>query len=76
MRIAIDYNAALRQVAGIGRYTRELVHALADIDSGDEIVLFYAARDLPRGGAALDALLQLQAVHPLVAAVPIPLSER
>ena len=76
MRIAIDYNAALRQVAGIGRYTRELVRALAELDSGDDLVLFYAARDLPRGGAALDALLQLQASHPRVAAVPIPLPER
>lgn len=76
MRIAIDYNAALRQVAGIGRYTRELVRALSDLGSGDELVLFYAARDLPRNGPALEALRQLQSTNPRVVAAPIPLPER
>lgn len=42
MRIAIDYTPAANQVAGIGRYTRCLVQALADIDSENEYVLFYA----------------------------------
>ena len=76
MRIAIDYNAALRQVAGIGRYTRGLVRALAELRSGDELVLFYAARDLPRSPSGLDALLELQAANLKVTSVPIPLSER
>lgn len=76
MRIAIDYNAALRQVAGIGRYTRELVGAFAELATGDEIILFYADRDLPRGGEWLDGLRRLQAANPHVRAVPIPLAER
>ncbi len=76
MRIAIDYNTALRQVAGIGRYTRELVRALAELRSGDDIVLFYAAHDLRQRVAALDGLLDLQSINPRVSAVPIPLSER
>ena len=74
LRIAIDYNAALRQIGGIGRYTRELVRALAELGSGDELVLFYAARDLK--GATLDDLHELQTTHPSLAAVPIPLAER
>src|SRR5512133_1035808 len=41
MRIAIDYSPAVNQGAGIGRYTRSLVHALAEIDSKNEYVLFY-----------------------------------
>ena len=42
MRIAIDYTPAINQTAGIGRYTRSLVQALADIDAENEYVLFYA----------------------------------
>ena len=75
MRIAIEYTSALRQVAGIGRYTRELVRALAEMQSGDEIVLVYAAGDL-KETAALDGLRRLQTINPRVTAVPIPLSER
>ena len=75
MRIAIEYTSALRQVAGIGRYTRELVRALAEMQSGDEIVLVYAAGDL-KENAALDGLRRLQSLNPRVTAVPIPLSER
>ena len=33
MRIGIDYTAAARQRAGIGRYTRELVSALLAMES-------------------------------------------
>ncbi len=36
MRIGIDYTAAARQRAGIGRYTRELISALLALDSGPE----------------------------------------
>jgi glycosyltransferase involved in cell wall biosynthesis len=74
MRVAIDYNAALRQLAGIGRYSRELVRALAELRSGDDIILFYAARDLHPG--ALDGLRRLQALNPRVKAAPIPITER
>ena len=43
MRIGIDYTAAVRQGAGIGRYTRELVRALAKLDRSHDYVLFAAA---------------------------------
>lgn len=42
MRIGIDYTAAVNQGAGIGRYTRDLVAALADLDNQNEYVVFYA----------------------------------
>ncbi len=76
MRIAIDYNAALRQHAGIGRYTRELVRAFSQLQSDDELVLFYAAHDLPPDHSGMRELRQLQAKFSQVRAVPIPLSER
>jgi glycosyltransferase involved in cell wall biosynthesis len=43
LRIGIDYTAAVRQGAGIGRYTRELVRALAKLDRSHDYVLFAAA---------------------------------
>ena len=76
MRIALDYNAALRQIAGIGRYTRELVRAFLQLNTGDELVLFYAARDLPPDHWGLRGLRELQAEFPQVHAAPIPLPER
>ncbi len=42
MRIGIDYTAAVCQKAGIGRYTRCLVRALAELDRRNEYVLFAA----------------------------------
>jgi glycosyltransferase involved in cell wall biosynthesis len=42
VRVAIDYTSAVRQGAGIGRYTRGLVGALADIGCDDQYVLFCA----------------------------------
>jgi len=44
LRIGIDYTAAVRQGAGIGRYTRELVRALAKLDRDNDYVLFAAVR--------------------------------
>jgi len=44
MRIAIDYTAAVRQRGGIGRYTRELVQALAALDQANEYVLLVQDR--------------------------------
>jgi len=43
MRVAIDYTAALYQAAGIGRFVRCLVSALAEIDRDNEYLLVYAA---------------------------------
>lgn len=42
MRVGIDYTAAVRQGAGIGRYTRNLVRALADLDAENQYTLFVA----------------------------------
>lgn len=42
MRITIDYTPALRQTAGIGRYTRGLVAALAEADRDNCYRLFCA----------------------------------
>lgn len=40
MKIAIDYTSAARQRAGIGRYTRSLIHALAQHDPTNQYVLY------------------------------------
>ena len=42
MRIGIDYTAAVRQSAGIGRYTRNLIRALAELDAENRYTLFVA----------------------------------
>jgi glycosyltransferase involved in cell wall biosynthesis len=47
MRVAIDYTAAIYQSAGVGRFVRSLVKALAELDRENEYVLVYA--DPPRG---------------------------
>jgi glycosyltransferase involved in cell wall biosynthesis len=42
MRIGIDITSALTQGGGIGRYTRELIHTLVDIDQENQYQLFSA----------------------------------
>jgi glycosyltransferase involved in cell wall biosynthesis len=42
VRIGIDYTAAVRQHAGIGRYTRNLIRALAELDRQNRYTLFVA----------------------------------
>ncbi len=42
MKIGIDVTAALTQGGGIGRYTRELIQALAAVDSGNSYRFFSA----------------------------------
>ncbi len=49
MRVAIDYTAAVRQRAGIGRYTRGLVSALAEMDRETAYVLLSAGRGAEEG---------------------------
>ncbi len=46
MRVGIDYTAAVRQGAGIGRYTRCLVQALLELDARNEYVLLAATAGL------------------------------
>lgn len=50
MRIAIEYSAAINQLAGIGRFVRGLVNAIAEIDHQNEYVLLHAA---PNPGRAV-----------------------
>lgn len=53
--IAIDYSPAYAQTGGIGRYTRELTHALARLDADSDYRLFVAgaaAAALPRAPGA------------------------
>lgn len=40
MRVGIDYTSAARQRAGIGRYTRSLINALARLDTTNHYTLF------------------------------------
>ncbi len=47
MRILVDYTSGIAQGAGIGRYTRNLVRALLDVDRQDIFTLFSA--DKPSG---------------------------
>lgn len=42
MRIGLEVTAAVRQGAGIGRYVRELLRALAQLDTANQYRLFYA----------------------------------
>ena len=44
MRIGLEVTAAVRQSGGIGRYVREMVHALADVDQINQYSLFYASK--------------------------------
>jgi glycosyltransferase involved in cell wall biosynthesis len=69
MRIGIDYTAAMRQRAGIGRYTRELVGALLRLSSPHRYILFAAT-----GGMGKGALACLPADAPC-ALRPVPLSD-
>src|SRR5690349_641773 len=48
MRIAIDYTTGVWPGAGVARYTRSLVGALATADPANDYTLFYGGRDLPR----------------------------
>jgi glycosyltransferase involved in cell wall biosynthesis len=50
MRIGIDYTAAARQRAGIGRYARELITALLALEDAHQYVMFAAVGQLPRAG--------------------------
>ncbi|MBN1954107.1 MAG: glycosyltransferase family 4 protein [Anaerolineae bacterium] len=53
MRIGIDYTAAVRQQAGIGRYTRELIKALFERDDSHHYTLFAATGGIKRETLAL-----------------------
>jgi glycosyltransferase involved in cell wall biosynthesis len=48
VQVVIDYTPAIHQGAGIGRYTRGLVDALADLDRDNRYTLFCAGTAPPR----------------------------
>jgi glycosyltransferase involved in cell wall biosynthesis len=48
VRIGIDYTAAVNQSAGIGRFVRSLVQAVAEIDHENQYVLVHAAPNIGR----------------------------
>lgn len=68
MNIAIDYTAAARQRAGIGRYTRSLVNALARQDESNQFALY-----VPRDALYLEDARALPKNYRIARA---PLSER
>jgi len=47
MKVGIDYTSAAHQGAGIGRLTRNVVRALAEIDEENEYTLLIQGRELP-----------------------------
>lgn len=51
MRIGIDYSAGVNQSAGIGRFVRSLVSAIAEVDEHNRYVLLHAA---PNPGRAVE----------------------
>lgn len=71
LRIGIDYTSAVRQRAGIGRYTRHLIRALAELDADNLYTLFVA------GGATSDRTdRDLTAWAPNYRIRSVPISDR
>jgi len=64
MRIAIDYTAAARQGAGIGRYARELIDAVLAMASSHEFVLLTAAAGLGEAWTHTQQRLRETAARP------------
>ena len=62
MRIGLDVTAAVSQGAGIGRYTRELVRALAAAEPQHAYRLFFASRTRPHPLPALPANFHITAL--------------
>lgn len=76
MRIAFDYTTGIYPGAGVARYTRSLVGALAALDPTNSYALFYAARGLPRPTPETAQADALFSKHPNFRGVPVPLSVR
>ncbi len=64
MQIAIDYTAAARQGAGIGRYARELIVAVLAATSEHEFVLLTASAGLGEAWTRAQQRLREAAAHP------------
>jgi len=84
MRIGFDYTAAVRQGAGIGRYTRQLFRALIELDTQNQYVLLVAGRGValseeprePVPGLGYASELAEIVKRPNVRVVNVPLSDR
>jgi len=59
MRICVNASPAVHHIAGLGRYTQELMAALLDIDSENEYVAFYNRPSEARVDPPLDRLPHL-----------------
>ena len=75
MRIGIDYTAAARQRAGIGRYTRELVGALLALPTSHHYTLFAAVGGLPRAHWQREIDRLRATCHSQLAIRTLPLSD-
>lgn len=71
MQIAIDYTPAVVQAAGIGRYARELIAALARADHANRYTLF-SAQEIEPGNPVVAALPLVRNVDLRV----VPVGER
>lgn len=76
VKIALDYTTGIYPGAGIARYTRSLLHALADLDAENSYALFYAARGLPRPTPESRQARLLFRQHPNFRPVAVPVSVR
>ena len=56
MRIGIDYTAAVQQGAGIGRYARQLVSALVELDAENKYTLLVGAAGVHDAAFQVEAL--------------------
>jgi glycosyltransferase involved in cell wall biosynthesis len=59
MRICLNASPAVHHIAGLGRYTQELMSALLDIDSDNEYVAFYNRPSEAQVDPPLDRLPRL-----------------
>ncbi|HEY0071283.1 MAG TPA: glycosyltransferase family 1 protein [Chloroflexia bacterium] len=76
MKIALDYTTGIYPGAGIARYTRSLVGALAELDAENSYRLFYAARGLPRPTPETRQAAALFRRHPNFRPARVPVSVR
>jgi glycosyltransferase involved in cell wall biosynthesis len=72
MRVGIDYTAAVRQSAGIGRYTRNLVGALIELDDQVQFTLLVAGLGISDVSSAVAQLTTVSNVR----LVNLPLTDR
>ncbi|MFL5733162.1 MAG: glycosyltransferase family 4 protein [Chloroflexia bacterium] len=72
----MDYTTGIYPGAGIARYTRSLVGALAGMDGRNRYGLFYAGRGLPKGTPERGIAEELFRRHGNFRGVAVPLSVR